>query len=68
MPYKIENNNINFIIAFNNDKSNLIFYYYDFNLYENISEPKEIIIENMNMQNKMVRCQLNSYKSFIKCF
>ena len=68
MPYKIENNNINFIIAFNNDTSNLIFYYYDFNLYENISEPKEIIIENMNIRNKMVRCQLNSYKSFIKCF
>ena len=68
MPYKIENNSINFIIAFNNDTSSLIFYYYDFNLYENISEPKEIIIENMNIRNKMVRCQLNSYKSFIKCF
>jgi len=68
MPYKIENNNISFILAFNNDASNLIFFYYNFNLYENISEPKKIIIENMNIQNKMIRCQLNSYKSFIKCF
>ena len=68
MPYKIENNNISFILACNKDTSNLIFFYYNFNLYENISEPKEIIIENMNIQNKMIRCQLNSYKSFIKCF
>ena len=68
MPYKVENNNISFILAFNNDKSNLIFYYYDFNLYEDISEPKEIKFSDMNIQNKMIRCQLNSYLSFIKCF
>ena len=35
MPYKIENNNISFIIAFNSESTNLIFYYYNFDLRVN---------------------------------
>ena len=38
MPYKMENNNINFIISFNNDTANLLFYYYNFNLNEDITD------------------------------
>ena len=69
MPYKIENNNnISFIIAFNNETTNLYFYYYKYNLDEGINEPKIIKFNNMNIQNKMIRCQINSYLTFIICF
>jgi hypothetical protein len=61
MPYKIENNNISFIIAFNSETTNLFFYYYNFDLNEELNEPKEIIFNDMNIQNKMIRCQINSY-------
>ena len=68
MPYKIENSNISFIIALNKDITNLLFYFYNFNLNDGINEPKEIIFNNMNIQNKMIRCQINSYSTFIICF
>ena len=68
MPYKIENSNISFIIALNKDITNLFFYFYNFNINEGINEPKEIIFDNMNIQNKMIRCQINSYSTFIICF
>ena len=68
MPYKIENNNISFIIAFNSESTNLIFYYYNFDLNEELNEPKEIIFNDMNIQNKMIRCQINSYFTDILCF
>ena len=69
MPYKIENNNnISFIIAFNNETTNLYFYYYKYNLDEGINEPKIIKFNNMNIQNKMIRCQISSKSNFIICF
>ena len=68
IPYKIENNIISFIIVINNNSSNLIFYYYNFNFNEGINNPKVIIFNDMNIQNKMIRCQINSYFNFIICF
>ena len=68
MPYKIENNNISFIIAFNGETTNLFFYYYNFDLNEELNEPKKIIFNDMNIQNKMIRCQINSYFTDILCF
>ena len=68
MPYKIENENISFIIAFNNQTSKLTFYYYNFSLNEKTNSTKEIVFDNMNIKNKMIRCLINSYLSFIKCF
>ena len=52
----------------NNDVTNLYFYYYNFNLNGDINEPKEIKLNDMNIQNKMVRCQINSNSTFIICF
>ena len=68
IPYKIENNNISFFIALNNDTTNLFFYFYNFNLNEGINEPKVIKINNMNIQNKMIRCQINLNSTFIICY
>ena len=68
MPYKIENNNISFIMAFNNDTTNLVFYYYNFDLNKGINEPKKKIFNDMNIQNKKIRCQINSNSTFIICF
>ena len=69
MPYKIENNNISFIIAFNSNTTHLIFYFYNFNLTKDlIEQPKQIIFNDMNIQNKMIRCQINSYSTLIICF
>ena len=68
IPYKIENNNISFFIAFNKDIDNLYFYFYNFNLNDGINEPKIIIFDEMNIQNKMIRCQINSNSIFIICF
>ena len=68
MPYKSENNNISFIITFNNDTNNLYFYFYNFNLNETIIEPKEIIFNNMNIKNIMIRCQINNNFDFVSCF
>ena len=44
------------------------FYYYIANLNGELNVSKEIIINDMNIQDKMIRCQINSYLSFIKCF
>lgn len=68
MPNKIENNNISFIIAFNKDSENLVFYFYNFNITEGINEPKKIFFDDINIQNKMVRCQINTYSTFVICF
>ena len=68
MPYKIKNNNISFIIAFNNDTKKLYFYLYNFNLNEGINKPKVKAFDIMNIQNKMIRCQINSNLTFIICF
>ena len=68
IPYKMENNNICFIIVFNNDNANLYFYYYYFNFDGDITKVKEINFNDMKIQNKMIRCQINSYSTFIMCF
>ena len=68
MPYKLENNNISFIIAYNNDSTNLFFYFYNFDLNDSIIEANQIIFKDMNIQNKMIRCQINSFSTFIICF
>ena len=44
IPYKIENNITNFIITFNNEETKLFFYYYKFDINEDISEPKIILV------------------------
>ena len=68
MPFKIVNNNISFIISFNKEPEKLIFYFYNFNLNEDINEPNEILFDDMNIQNEMIRCQINSDFTYIKCF
>ena len=68
MPYEIKNNITTFILAFNNNTDNLFFYYYNFNLNENIFEPKVIAINDINIQNKMIRCEINYFSIFIICF
>ena len=72
MPYKIENNyisnNISFIIAFNNETNKLFFYFYNFDINGVINEPNEIKFNDMNIQNKMIRCSINSNLIFIICF
>ena len=45
----------------------LFFYIYNFNIYGDINEPTEIIINNMNIQDKIIRCQINSNSTFIIC-
>ena len=52
MPYKLEDNNISFIIAYNNDSTNLFFYFYNFDLNDSIIEANQIIFKDMNVQNK----------------
>ena len=68
MPYKIEYYNISFFIALNKDKTNLEFYLYNFNLTKNKNTPKVKTFKNMNIENKMIRCQINSFSTFIICF
>ena len=68
MPYKIENNNISFIIAFNKDINKLIFYFYNFPFDAGINQPKTIEFNDINIQNKMIRCQINSNYTLIICF
>ena len=68
MPYKIENNNISFIIAFNNDTNKLYFYSYNFDINDGINEPNIKIFDDMNIQNKIIRCQINLNSTFIICF
>ena len=68
MPYKIENNNISFILYVNKGTAELYFYYYNFLLNENINKPKELSFEDINIENQMVRCQTISNLSFTKCF
>ena len=67
LPYKL-NNNISFILCLNKDTTNLSFYYYNFLVNESISEPKEIVFNNMNIQNQKINCQIISNLSYIKCF
>ena len=73
LPYKIENYNISFIIDHNKDVNELIFYFYNFDINEGINKPKKIINENyyindINIQNKIVRYQINYSPTFIICF
>ena len=68
MPYKIESNNLSFIIAYNNATSNLYFYYYSFNKNGEINKINKIKFDNMEIINKKINCQLISNLSFIKCF
>jgi len=69
MPYKIENNEMNFIITFNNETNNLYFYSYNFQLNQKILYNPEIIkMDNLNIENKMIRCEMNSNLTFIICF
>ena len=68
MPYQLENNNISFLVALNKDETNLFFYYYNFNLTTEINEPKIIQFSDMSINNKMIRCQINSYSNLIICF
>ena len=66
-PYKIQNNDISFILSYN-DTSNLTFYYFNFPLNGNIQEPKKFSFTDMKIENQMIRCLINSPLSYIQCF
>ena len=68
MPLKAENNNISFIIGFYKDIKYLGFYFYNFNLDGDIVKNNQILIDKMNINNKMVRCQISYNSTFIICF
>ena len=68
LPYRIDSNNISFILTYNKEKSKLSFYYYNFFLKENVITPKIINIIDMNIIDNMISCQIYSYLSVIKCF
>ena len=70
LPYKIINNTISFIIPFNKEENNLIFYYFNFELNNNsISpNPNKILFDNLEILNKTISCQISPQSSFIKCF
>ena len=44
------------------------FLYFNFSIKGDIINPKEIKIENLNINNKMIRCRIVSHLSFIKFF
>ena len=67
MPYKYENDNISFFISYF-EETIFYFLYYNFSIEGDIMNPEKIIIENININNKMVRCEIISYLSLIKCF
>ena len=67
MPYKYENNNISFIIAYNQMSAFLYFFYYNFPLNDSINEPKEKMIV-FSIEDNMIRCQIIPKISSIKCF
>ena len=69
LPYNIENNNINFIIAFDDDTNGMYFYFYNFNINEQINTPviKKIDFENYD-EIKMIRCEIYYNSTFIICF
>ena len=67
MPYKYENNNISFIIAYNQMSAFLYFFYYNFPLNDSINEPKEKMIV-FSIEDNMIRCQIIPKYSSIKCF
>ena len=68
MPYKVENSYLGFIVVLNKDIDKLFFYYYNFSIKEGINVQKAIPFMNMNIQNKMIRCQINSDFTFFICF
>ena len=68
MPYKINKKNLSFILAINEESTKFTFYYYNFPLKVNISIINTISFNDMNIQNNMIKCHLNSPLSFIKCF
>ena len=54
LPYRIDSNNISFILTCIKEKSKLSFYYYNFFLKENVITPKTINISDMNIINNMI--------------
>ena len=68
IPYKIENNYIGFIVVINKDVSNLFLNFYNFSLTEGINTQFEIPFTEMNIQNKKIRCQIDSNFKFFICF
>ena len=68
MPYKVENSYLGFIVVLNKDENILFFYYYNFSIKEGINAQKALPFMGMNIQNKMIRCQINSDFTFFICF
>jgi len=68
MPYKIENSYLGFIVVLNKDIDKLFFYFYNFSIKEGINEQNIISFSDMNIKNKMIRCQINSNLTFFICF
>ena len=68
LPYKYEHNNLSFIFVYQNEAPELIFYYYNFTLKDDINKPIEISFENFQVKDNKISCQINSYLSIIKCF
>ena len=66
-PYQINNDNISFILSYN-DTSNLTFYYFNFPLNGKIQEPKEISFTDMKIEQKMIRCRLIPHYRIFNAF
>ena len=67
LPYKMENNITSFIIVSNVDTMCLNFDFYKFNINEDINKINTIPVDNINVQNKTIKCEINSLLSSINC-
>ena len=67
LPYKMENNITSFIIVSNVDTMCLNFDFYKFNINEDINTINSISVDNINVQNKTIKCEINSLLSSINC-
>ena len=68
MGYKAKKYNISFIIVYHKEEAKLNFYYYNFSLRKGINEPKEIVIDDINIKNNLVRCTVINKISQIICY
>ena len=67
LPYKIIDGYICFIIVLYNDPK-LCFYYYKLPIKDNIIRKNEISFDINSVEDYNIKCQINSYLSYINCF
>ena len=63
----MENNITSFIIVRNVDTTYLYFDFYKFNINEDINEINAVSVDDINVQNKTIKCEINSLLSSINC-